>query len=129
MPSPSAGRGPAGPAGPVAPVNPIGPAGPVGPMDVIVMSSRAVWPVSSFSLLSSSTLAPEELSAKYVIYVDDDGGKKVEKYTPYADTCRKIDEITDSLAVEKGTAILFLVNPKPEFYAGYKKELAKKLLE
>jgi hypothetical protein len=82
------------------------------------------------SLNSSFTLwAPEELNAKYVIYVDDDGGKKVEKYTPYADTCRKIGEITDSLAVEKGTAILFLVNPKPEFYAGYKKELAKKLLE
>ena len=81
------------------------------------------------SLNSSFTLwAPDELNARYIIYVDDNGGKKLKKYAPYAESCANVGEITHPLAVEKGTAILLFTNPKPEFNAVYKQELAKKRL-
>jgi 4-amino-4-deoxy-L-arabinose transferase-like glycosyltransferase len=76
---------------------------------------------SSFSLW-----APPDLSARYIIYVDDDKGKKIALFTTMADSCTKMDEVKNSLAVEKGTAILLLVNPKPAFKKIYKKELETK---
>ncbi|MDB5118362.1 MAG: hypothetical protein JWQ79_3854 [Mucilaginibacter sp.] len=82
------------------------------------------------SLNSSFTLwAPDELNAQYIIYVDDGGGQKLKRFETHVDTCRQVGEVNDPLAVEKGTAILLLTNPKPEFNEGYKKELAMKRLE
>jgi MFS family permease len=82
------------------------------------------------SLNSSFALwAPDSLSAKYVIYVDDDKGDKMKFFAPITDSCTKLGEITDTLAVEHGTAILLLVSPKPPLNMIYKKELTKKRME
>jgi hypothetical protein len=77
------------------------------------------------SLSSSFSLwAPNELNARYIIYVDDDNGKKIKKFAPVTDSCRKLNEVDNGLAREKGTAILLLVNPKPGLNILYKKKLA-----
>jgi hypothetical protein len=82
------------------------------------------------SLNSSFTLwTPDSLNARYIIYVDDDGGKNVKKFQSYLESCTKIGEIESPHAREKGTGIFLLVNPKPELDEAYRKELAEKRLE
>ncbi len=79
------------------------------------------------SLGSSFALwAPDNLNGKYIIYVDDDNGDKIKRFAPITDSCTKLDEITDTLAVERRTAILLLVNPSPKLNEVYKAELARK---
>lgn len=82
------------------------------------------------SLNSSFTLwAPDSLNARYIIYVDDDGGKNIQKFKPFMDSYTKIGEVEFPYAREKGTGIYLLVNPKPEVNQVYMKELAQKRLE
>lgn len=82
------------------------------------------------SLNSSFTLwAPDSLNARYIIYVDDDGGKNIQKFKPFMDSYTKIGEVEFPYAREKGTGIYLLVNPKPEVNRVYMKELAEKRLE
>jgi hypothetical protein len=82
------------------------------------------------SLNSSFTLwTPDSLNARYIIYVDDNGGKNVQKFSSLIDSCIKIGEIEFPYAREKGTSIFLLVNPKPEVNQVYVKELAEKRLE
>jgi hypothetical protein len=86
------------------------------PQVVSLNSSFALW-------------APDSLSGKYIIYIDDDKGDKMKRFAPITDSCTKLSEVTDTLAVERGTAILLLVNAKPALNMIYKKELAKKRME
>jgi hypothetical protein len=82
------------------------------------------------SLSSSFTLwAPENLNAKYIIYVDDDSGDNVKKYESLTGGCKKIGEVTYPLAREKGTGIFLITDPKPVLNATYKRELAQKRLK
>jgi hypothetical protein len=82
------------------------------------------------SLNSSFALwAPDNLDGKYIIYIDDENGTKMKRFAPITDSCVKLGEVTDTLAVERHTAILLLVNPKPALNQVYKKELAKKRME
>jgi len=79
------------------------------------------------SLSSSFALwAPDSLHGKYIIYVDDQNGEKIKRFAPITDSCTKLGEVTDTLAVERRSAILLLVNPKPALNEVYKKELAEK---
>jgi hypothetical protein len=84
------------------------------------------------SLNSSFTLwAPDNLNATYIIYVDDkreDGGN-IKRLSPYIESYTKIGEVESPFAVEKGTKIYLIVNPKPELNTIYQKELAAKRLE
>ncbi|MES2809231.1 MAG: hypothetical protein V4619_11425, partial [Bacteroidota bacterium] len=78
------------------------------------------------SLNSSFALwAPPNLNARYIIYIDDEGDK-INRFTPITESCQKMDEIKHPLAVEKGTVILLLTNPKPALNEIYKSELAKR---
>ncbi|HWD87493.1 MAG TPA: glycosyltransferase family 39 protein [Mucilaginibacter sp.] len=83
------------------------------------------------SLNSSFTLwAPDSLNARYIIYVDEDGGGNVEKrLAPFIEKYVKLGEVTSPYAREKGTAIFLLINPKPGLNEIYQKELARKRLE
>jgi dolichyl-phosphate-mannose-protein mannosyltransferase len=83
------------------------------------------------SLNSSFTLwAPDSLNARYIIYVDDQGGGNVGKrLAPFVQKYVKLGEITSPYAREKGTAIFLLINPKPGLNDIYQKELARKRLE
>jgi hypothetical protein len=83
------------------------------------------------SLNSSFTLwAPDTLSAHYIIYVDDEGGRNViKRLAPFVEKYVKLGEVTAPYAREKGTAIFLLVNPKPGLNDIYQKELARKRLE
>jgi len=82
------------------------------------------------SLNSSFTLwTPDSLNARYIIYVDDSGGKNIQKFKLFMDSYTKIGEVESPYAREKGTGIYLLVNPKPEVNQVYMKELAQKRLE
>ncbi|MBS1524379.1 MAG: glycosyltransferase family 39 protein [Bacteroidetes bacterium] len=83
------------------------------------------------SLNSSFTLwAPDSLNARYIIYVDEDGGGNVEKrLASFVEKYVKLGEVTSPYARERGTAIYLLVNPKPGLNEIYTKELARKRLE
>lgn len=82
------------------------------------------------SLNSSFTLwAPDSLNAKYIIYVDDQGGKNIESFSSALESYRKIGEVDNPLAREYGTAVFLLVNPKTPLKERYAKELARKRLE
>lgn len=83
------------------------------------------------SLNSSFTLwAPDSLSARYIIYVDDEGGGNVTKrLAPFIGKYTKLGEVESPWAREKGTAIFLIVDPKPELNNIYQKELAQKRLE
>jgi hypothetical protein len=70
--------------------------------------------------------APNNLDARYLIYVDD--AQNIERLAPYLISYKKLDEIENPLAVEKGTKI-YLLETKPQLNQVYKKELAKKRLE
>jgi hypothetical protein len=82
------------------------------------------------SLNSSFTLwAPDSIDAQYIIYVDEDGGKNIEKFKSVIESAKKIGEVENPLAVEKGTGIFLIVHPKPPLNQAYQKELAEKRLE
>ncbi|MDB5138826.1 MAG: hypothetical protein JWR12_742 [Mucilaginibacter sp.] len=82
------------------------------------------------SLNSSFTLwAPDNLDGQYIIYVDDQGGGNVKKFASHLESYRKIGEVDNPLAMEKGTAIFLLVHPQPIVNEAYKKELAWKRLQ
>jgi hypothetical protein len=82
------------------------------------------------SLNSSFTLwAPDSLNAKYIIYVDDQGGKNIESFASALESYRKIGEVENPLAREYGTAVFLLVHPSPALNKRYSDELAKKRLE
>jgi len=82
------------------------------------------------SLNSSFTLwAPDSLNAKYIIYVDDRGGKNIESFASALESYRKIGEVENPLAREHGTAVFLLVGPKTPLKERYSKELERKKLE
>ena len=82
------------------------------------------------SLNSSFTLwAPDSLNAPYIIYVDDKGGDNIKSFSAAIVSYRKIGEVTNPLAREKGTAVFIIVGPKAGLKERYSKELAKKRLE
>lgn len=76
------------------------------------------------SLNSSFTLwAPDNLnSMKYMIYIDE----KADELIPAFGSARKIGEVEEPLAREKGTGIYLYTDPKPYLHQRYEAELAKK---
>ncbi|MEO7215889.1 glycosyltransferase family 39 protein [Mucilaginibacter sp.] len=81
------------------------------------------------SLNSSFALwAPDNLDAKYIIYVDDDDNVTA-RLAPLLESYKQTGEVLTPLAREKGTRIYLLVNPSPKLNEVYKAELAKKRLE
>nr|WP_294947688.1 glycosyltransferase family 39 protein [uncultured Mucilaginibacter sp.] len=81
------------------------------------------------SLNSSFALwAPDNLDAKYIIYVDDDDNITA-RLAPILESYKQTGEVLTPLAREKGTKIYLLVNPSPKLNEVYKAELAKKRLE
>ncbi len=82
------------------------------------------------SLNSSFTLwAPDHLDAQYIIYVDDQGGGNVNSFSKYLESYRKVGEVENPLAREKGTAVFLLIHPGPQLNDRYTKELAWKRLQ
>jgi len=82
------------------------------------------------SLNSSFTLwAPDNLDGQYIIYVDDQGGGNVNSFKSALESYRKVGEVENPLAREKGTAIFILVHPGPALNERYTKELAWKRLQ
>ncbi|HVW97301.1 MAG TPA: glycosyltransferase family 39 protein [Mucilaginibacter sp.] len=82
------------------------------------------------SLNSSFTLwAPDSLNAQYILYVDDQGGGNIKSFARALESYRKIGEVTDTLARERGTAVFLLVHPRAPIKERYSKELARKRLE
>ena len=82
------------------------------------------------SLNSSFTLwAPDSIDCDYIIYVDDSGGETVKGLATFIESYRKIGEVENPLAREKGTAVFVLVHPKPALNERYTKELARKRLQ
>ncbi|HEY2580496.1 MAG TPA: glycosyltransferase family 39 protein [Mucilaginibacter sp.] len=82
------------------------------------------------SLNSSFTLwAPDSLNAPYIIYVDDQGGGNVRSFSSALASYRKIGEVKNPLAREKGTAVFILVGPGKGLKERYSKELAWKRLQ
>jgi hypothetical protein len=82
------------------------------------------------SLNSSFTLwAPENLDGQYIIYVDDQGGGNINTFKSCLESYRKVGEVENPLAREKGTAVFILVHPGPALNERYKKELAQKRLQ
>jgi hypothetical protein len=82
------------------------------------------------SLNSSFTLwAPDSLNAQYIIYVDDQGGGNVKSFSSALESYRKVGEVDNPLAREKGTAIFILVHPGPGLKDRYAKELEWKRLQ
>ncbi|HTD42399.1 MAG TPA: glycosyltransferase family 39 protein [Mucilaginibacter sp.] len=79
---------------------------------------------SSFSLW-----APPKLNADYIIFIDDKSGENIRKLLPDMESCRKVSEIENPLAIEKGTGVFLLVHPKPVFYTDYQRELAQTKLQ
>ncbi|UOE46789.1 glycosyltransferase family 39 protein [Mucilaginibacter sp. SMC90] len=83
------------------------------------------------SLNSSFTLwAPDSLKCKYMIYVDEDGGKNIKEFVEgkMIGSFTKVGEVTNPLAREKGTAV-FIITPNYRLNQRYSPELAKKRLE
>ncbi|MFI5136192.1 MAG: glycosyltransferase family 39 protein [Sphingobacteriales bacterium] len=82
------------------------------------------------SLNSSFTLwAPDNLNGQYIIYVDDQGGGNIDTFKSCLESYRKVGEVENPLAREKGTAVFILVHPGPALNDRYRKELAVKRLE
>lgn len=82
------------------------------PQPISLSSSFALW-------------APGNVNAKYVIYVGDTADEDMQFYGPMLHNYDKLDSVTNIYAREKGTGI-FLLQPKPEFFDFYRRELAKK---
>ena len=82
-----------------------------------------------YSLDSSFTLwTPPSLSPDYIIYVDDDDNVS-KRLAPFMQSYKKIGEIDNPLAREKGVSVYILTKPGPMFTYIYQHERAKKLLE
>lgn len=82
------------------------------------------------SLNSSFTLwAPDNLDGQYIIYVDDQGGGNINTFKQCLQSYRKVGEVENPLAREKGTAVFILVHPGPALNQRYKNELAIKRLQ
>ena len=84
------------------------------------------------SLNSSFTLwAPDSLNCKYMIYVDDSGGENISEFVAggMIGSYKKLGEIEAPYAVEKGTGIYLITDPKTGLQERYRKELAIKRLE
>jgi len=82
-----------------------------------------------YSLDSSFTLwSPPSLSPDYIIYVDDDDNVP-KRLAPFMQSYKKIGEIDNPLAREKGASVYILTKPGPMFTYIYQRERAKKLLE
>jgi len=84
------------------------------------------------SLDSSFALwAPDSLNAEYIIYVDDRNGGNVTEFANnhWLESYRKVGEVDNPLAREKGTAIFILVHASHQLNDRYSKELARKRLE
>ena len=82
------------------------------------------------SLNSSFALwAPDQLNGRYIIYVDEGGGDNIRSFANQLESYRKIGEVVNPLARERGTAVFLLVHPKPGLDERYKKELAVKRLQ
>jgi len=80
------------------------------------------------SLNSSFALwAPEHITAKYIVYVDETNGRNVNEMLKVnrIGHAQKMGEITNPLAREKGTSIYILSDLKPGLDEGYRKELLK----
>ncbi len=77
---------------------------------------------SSFSLW-----APDSLDCKYIIYIDDKNGGNTQGLLDdkRIGAAKRLGEIDNPLAREKGTAIFFLSDLQPGLNAGYRKELLK----
>jgi hypothetical protein len=81
------------------------------------------------SLNSSFQLwAADSLSAKYIIYVDDDDNVE-RRLSPLIQTYQKTGEVLAPLAREHGSKIYLLTNPSQKLNEVYKAELAKKRLQ
>jgi len=79
------------------------------------------------SLNSSFALwAPDSLNAQYIIYVDESNGAKIDTFKSVMESYRKIGELTNPLAREKGTAVFIMVHPSAALDERYMKELARK---
>ena len=79
------------------------------------------------SLNSSFALwAPDSLNAKYIIYVDEDNGAKIDTFKSVMESYRRIGQVENPLAREKGTAVFIMVHPSPVLDERYMKELARK---
>jgi hypothetical protein len=82
-----------------------------------------------YSLDSSFTLwTPPSLSPDYIIYIDDDDNVP-KRLAPFMQSYKKVGEVDNPLAREKGTEIYLLTKPGPMFTYIYQHERAKKLLE
>lgn len=79
------------------------------------------------SLNSSFALwAPDSLNAQYIIYVDEDNGRKIDTFKSVMQSYRKIGQVENPLARENGTAVFIMVHPSPVLDERYMKELARK---
>lgn len=79
------------------------------------------------SLNSSFALwAPDSLNAQYIIYVDEDNGRKIDTFKSVMQSYRKIGRVENPLARENGTAVFIMVHPAPALEERYMKELARK---
>ena len=82
-----------------------------------------------YSLDSSFTLwTPPSLNPDYIIYVDDDENVS-KRLAPYMQSYKKVGEVDNPLARERGTSIYLLTKPSSMFAYIYQHERAKKLLE
>lgn len=85
-----------------------------------------------YSLNSSFALwAPENIDAKYLVYVDESNGANVAEMLRNGriGCAKKTGEIDNPLAREKGTTVYILSDLKPGLNAGYRKELLQTRLE
>jgi len=77
------------------------------------------------SLDSSFELwAPANLDASYIIYVDEEKGRNVEKLQPHLESSIRVGAIENPLAIENGTTIFLLIHPKRSLNQLYKKDRA-----
>jgi 4-amino-4-deoxy-L-arabinose transferase-like glycosyltransferase len=81
------------------------------------------------SLDSSFALwAPGNLDGNYIIYVDEEKGRNVEKLQSRLERSIKVGCIENPFSIENGTAIFLLVHPKQTLNELYKKDRADKLV-
>jgi len=79
------------------------------------------------SLNSSFALwAPDSLNAQYIIYVDEDNGRKIDTFKTVMQSYRMIGHVENPIARENGTAVFIMVHPAAILNERYTKELARK---
>jgi hypothetical protein len=82
------------------------------PVVISLNSSFALW-------------APAKLDGRYIIYIDEQGGKNVKKLQSALESYQRTGEIENPLSIERGTSIFLLTHPKPVFNELYQRELAE----